>query len=61
MNIEVKQTTSKNPSQMAKNIKKGFEQVGKDGKVAVYLPNRTNCNSAVDYARIKGTVPFIFI
>ena len=55
MNIEVKQTTSKNPFQMAKNIKKGFEQVGKDGKVAVYLPNRTNCNSAVDYDRIKGT------
>lgn len=49
-NIEVKKTTSKNPSQMAKNIKEGFGQVGKDGTVAIYLPNRTNCDSAISYA-----------
>lgn len=50
-NIEVKQTTSKNPPQMAKNIRKGFEQVGEGGTVAVYLPHRTNCDSAIKYAK----------
>ena len=50
-NIEVKQTTSKNPSQMAKNIKEGFEQVGDGGTVAIYLPHRTNCPSAIKYAK----------
>lgn len=50
-NIEVKKTTSKNPSQMAKNIKEGFEQVGKGGTVAVYLPNRTKCDSAINFAK----------
>lgn len=48
-NIEVKQTTSTNPSQMAKNLKEGFEQVGKDGTVAIYLPHRSNCPSAIKY------------
>ena len=62
-NVEVKQVTSKNPSQLAKNIKEGFVQVGKDGTVAVYLPHRTNCKSAlddvkqgVDEAKRKGWV-----
>ncbi len=50
-NIEVKQTTSKNPAQMAKNIKEGFEQVGENGTVAVYLSHRSNCTSATDFAR----------
>ena len=43
-NIEVKQTTNRNPSQLAKNIKEGFEQVGNGGTVAIYLPGR-NKNS----------------
>lgn len=37
-NIEVKKATSEKSSQMAKNIKEGFEQVGEGGAVAVYLP-----------------------
>lgn len=48
-NIEVKQVVSKNPSQIARNIKKGFVQVGEGGTVALYLPNRSNCKSAVDF------------
>ena len=50
-NIEVKQTTSKNPSQMAKNIREGFVQVGENGIVAIYLPHRTNCPSAIKFAK----------
>ena len=50
-NIEVKKTTSRNPSQIAKNIKEGFEQVGKDGTVAIFLPNRSNCVSSNEFAR----------
>ncbi|MBQ7266719.1 MAG: hypothetical protein IJS61_11595 [Firmicutes bacterium] len=49
-NIEVKRTTSPNPSQLAKNIKEGFEQVGND-TVAVYLPNHKNNTSGIDYAK----------
>lgn len=37
-NIEVKQVTTNNPSQLAKNIKRAFEQVGDGGTVALYLP-----------------------
>lgn len=49
-NIEVKQTTSKNPSQLAKNIKEGFEQVGDGGTVAIYLPGRLkNSQSTKDF------------
>ncbi len=43
-NIEVKRVTSLNPSQLAKNIKIGFGQVGEGGTVAIYLPGRT-CGS----------------
>ena len=50
-NIEVKRTTSKNFSQMAKNIKKGFEQVGKGGTVAIYLPQRKKCKLSIKYAK----------
>ena len=50
-NIEVKQVSSKNPSQMAKNIKNAFTQVGEDGTVAVYLPHRSNCKSSIEFAR----------
>ena len=39
-NIEVKQVTTNNPSQLAKNIKRAFEQVGDGGTVALYLPER---------------------
>ena len=39
-NIEVKQTNSNKPSQLAKNIEEGFEQVGDGGTVAIYLPGR---------------------
>ena len=49
-NIEVKQTTSKNPSQLAKNIKEGFEQVGDGGTVAIYLPGRSkNSQSTIEF------------
>ena len=70
-NIEVKRTTSKNPSQMAKNLREGFDQVGAGGTVAVYLPHRSNCPSAIKYATegymeaqrkgwLKGTVEVWF-
>ncbi|MCR5507416.1 MAG: hypothetical protein K6F34_01885 [Lachnospiraceae bacterium] len=39
-NIEVKKTTSNSTSQLAKNIKEGFVQVGEGGTVAIYLPGR---------------------
>lgn len=39
-NIEVKRVISENPSQLAKNIKEGFEQVGDGGTVAIYLPDK---------------------
>lgn len=63
-NIEVKQTTSNNPSQLAKNIKEGFEQVGDGGIVAIYLPNRDRksqdtinfINSGYQEASRKGNV-----
>ncbi|WP_027205893.1 hypothetical protein [Butyrivibrio fibrisolvens] len=45
-NIEVKQTTSNNPSQLAKNIKEGFQQVGSDGTVALYLPGKSSNSQA---------------
>ena len=48
-NIEVKRTTSSKPSQMAKNIKEGFEQVGEEGTVAVYLPNRVHDADTMNY------------
>lgn len=47
--IEVKMTTSINPSQLAKNIKKAFRQVGSDGTVAIYLPNRKNSPEVTNY------------
>lgn len=52
-NIEVKATTSNNPSQLAKNIKEGFEQVGKDGTVAIYLPGKANNGSNREFVQ-KG-------
>ncbi len=49
-NIEVKQTISKNPSQLAKNIQEGFEQVGEGGTVAIYLPGRIKSSeSTIDF------------
>ena len=45
-NIEVKRTTSKNPSQLANNIKEGFEQVGDGGTVAIYLPGRSKSSQS---------------
>ena len=39
-NIEVKRVISENPSQLAKNIKEWFEQVGDGGTVAIYLPDK---------------------
>jgi hypothetical protein len=71
-NIEVKQTTSKNASQLAKNIKEGFEQVGDAGTVSVYLPGRSrNSKSTIDFVNngyqeavrkgyVKGTVEVWF-
>ena len=50
-NIEVKRTTSKNPAQLAKNIKEGFEQVGQDGTVAIVLPHHNNSNTGKSFAR----------
>lgn len=50
-NIEVKKVTSEKSSQMAKNIKEGFEQVGEGGTVAVYLPHHSNCKSSVAFAK----------
>ncbi len=43
-NIEVKQTTSPNPSAIAKNIQKGFKQFRfyDNATVAIYLPNHIN-------------------
>ena len=38
-NIEVKQVVSTNSSKLATNIGNAFEQVNKDGTVAIYLPN----------------------
>lgn len=49
--IEVKKTTSKKPSQLAKNIEEGFEQVGEGGTVSIYLPGRAR--------RAKDTIDFI--
>ena len=46
-NIEVKQTTSNNPSQLAKNIKEGFEQVGAGDTVAIYLPGKNKSSQDV--------------
>lgn len=49
-NIEVKQTTSNNPSQLAQNIKEGFQQVGEGGTVAIYLPGKySNSKSTKEY------------
>ena len=70
-NVEVKKIESDNPSQMAKNLKKAFTQVGEDGTVAVYLPHHSNCPSAVSFAQeayaeavrkgwIKGSVEVWF-
>ena len=71
-NIEVKRTTSKNSSQLAKNIKEGFEQVGEGGTVALYLPNRNRSekatidfindgyNEAVRKGHVKGLVEVWF-
>ena len=41
-NIEVKSVTSSNPSQLAKNIKRAFEQAGEGDTVSIVLPNRVN-------------------
>ena len=49
--IEVKQITSTNPSKVASNLKKGFQQVGEGGTVAIYLPHRTNCPSAIKFIK----------
>ena len=46
-NIEVKQTTSNNPSQLAKNIKEGFEQVEAGDTVAIYLPGKNSSSKNV--------------
>lgn len=46
-NIEVKKTTSNNPSQLAKNILEAFEQVGTKGTVAIYLPNKNKSSPEV--------------
>ncbi len=46
-NIEVKQTTSNNPGQLAKNIKEGFEQVGTGDTVAIYLPGKNRSSQDV--------------
>lgn len=50
-NIEVKRVTSENSSKVASNLKKGFIQVGDGGTVAIYLPNRSNCPSAVKFVK----------
>ena len=63
-NIEVKQTTSENPSQLARNIKEGFVQVGDGGTVAIYLPHRNKAekttidfiNQGYQEAKRKGNV-----
>jgi hypothetical protein len=47
--IEVKMTTSTSPSQLAKNIKRAFAQVGSEGTVAIYLPNRKNSPDVIKY------------
>nr|WP_027871319.1 hypothetical protein [[Eubacterium] cellulosolvens] len=71
-NIEVKRTTSKNSSQLAKNIKEGFEQVEKGGTVAIYLPGRKRSEQttidfinkgyqeAVRKGHVKGSVEVWF-
>lgn len=71
-NIEVKQTTSNNPSQLAKNIKEGFQQVGSGGTVALYLPKKqcdskstkelitTGYNEALRKGNVLGTVEVWF-
>ena len=48
--IEVKKTTTTKSSQLAKNIIEAFDQVGKNGTVAVYLPNRDkNSKEVINY------------
>lgn len=55
---------SNNPSQLVKNIKEGFEQVGDGGTVAIYVPNRDRksqdtinfINSGYQEASRKGNV-----
>ena len=71
-NIEVKQTTSNNPSQLAKNIKEGFEQVGEGGTVTIYLPGKISSSQttqeyinnayqeAVRKGHVKGSVEVWF-
>jgi len=64
-NIEVKRVTSKNPSMVASNIKKGFSQFpeGKEDTVAIYLPGccnnekgRKHAQTGFDEAKRKGWV-----
>ena len=65
-NIEVKRTTSPSPSQMAKNIKKGFTQFKyhDNATVAIYLPQydsnsvegRKYAQAGFDEAARKGHV-----
>ena len=62
-NIEVKMISSNNPSQIAKQLKKAYEQIGDGDTVALYLPNHANCKEArdfvkagIDEARRKGYI-----
>ena len=49
-NIEVKKMTSENPGQIAKNIKRAFEQLDNtpNGTVALYFENHTKTESIID-------------
>ena len=62
-NIEVKEISGNNPSQIAKRIKEAQKQIADGDTVAIYLPNRKNdpagyefAKKGIDEARRKGYV-----
>jgi hypothetical protein len=62
-NIEVKMISSNNPSQIAKQLKNAYAQIGDGDTVALYLPHHSNCKAAndfvkagIDEARRKGYI-----
>lgn len=50
-NIEVKKISSNNPSQIAKELKNAYGQIGDGDTVALYLPNRRNCKEDNDFVK----------
>jgi len=50
-NIEVKQVTSFNPSQIAKHIKKAQTQTNDGDTIAFYLPNHINDTEGIDFVK----------